>query len=157
MQHIHLPFRGALWELSSYPCCPVLRSRHSLSTLPFYSITLWIILGVLTFPCCVQCLIFKVGVLGPWNCDPYYSKSLPAIASRLAVGRINEDFSLDLGCTMDFVSPSRGLRDFQSLDLICAIWERGGCVCRPFKSRILQCCGAHGQELGQVYVFMGVH
>uniref|UniRef100_A0A672RA80 Guanylate cyclase n=1 Tax=Sinocyclocheilus grahami TaxID=75366 RepID=A0A672RA80_SINGR len=103
MQHIHLPFGGALWELSSYPCCLVLRSRHSLSTLPFYSITLWIILGVLTFPCCVQCLIFKVGVLGPWNCDPYYAKSLPAIASKLAVGRINEDFSLDLGCTMDFV------------------------------------------------------
>lgn len=103
MQHIHLPFGGAIWELSSFPCCPVLRSRHSLSTLPFYSITLWIILGVLTFPCCVQCLIFKVGVLGPWNCDPYYAKSLPAIASRLAVGRINEDFSLDLGCTMDFV------------------------------------------------------
>ncbi|KTG41397.1 hypothetical protein cypCar_00000822 [Cyprinus carpio] len=44
-----------------------------------------------------------VGVLGPWNCDPYYAKSLPAIASKLAVGRINEDFSLDLGCTMDFV------------------------------------------------------
>ncbi|ROK28157.1 Retinal guanylyl cyclase 2 [Anabarilius grahami] len=103
MRHIHLPFGGALWELSSYPCCPILRSRHSLSTLPFYSITLWIILGVLTFPCCVQCLIFKVGVLGPWNCDPYYSKALPAIASRLAVSRINEDFSLDLGCTMDFV------------------------------------------------------
>ncbi|XP_043114294.1 retinal guanylyl cyclase 2 [Puntigrus tetrazona] len=103
MQHIHLPLGGALWEFSSYPCCPVLWSRHSLSTLPFYSITLWIILGVLTFPCCVQCLIFKVGVLGPWNCDPYYAKSLPAIASRLAVGRINEDFSLDLGCTMDFV------------------------------------------------------
>uniref|UniRef100_A0A9J8DGM3 Guanylate cyclase n=1 Tax=Cyprinus carpio carpio TaxID=630221 RepID=A0A9J8DGM3_CYPCA len=103
MQHIHLLFGGALWELSSYPCCPILRSRQSLSTLPFYSITLWIILGVLTFPCCVQCLIFKVGVLGPWNCDPYYAKSLPAIASKLAVGRINEDFSLDLGCTMDFV------------------------------------------------------
>uniref|UniRef100_A0A8C2Q088 guanylate cyclase n=1 Tax=Cyprinus carpio TaxID=7962 RepID=A0A8C2Q088_CYPCA len=103
MQHIHLPFGGALWQLSSSPCCPVLRSRHSLSTLPFYSITLWIILGVLMCPCCVQCLIFKVGILGPWNCDPYYAKSLPAIASRLAVGRINEDFSLDLGCTMDFV------------------------------------------------------
>ncbi|XP_051521502.1 retinal guanylyl cyclase 2 isoform X1 [Myxocyprinus asiaticus] len=103
MQHIHLPFGGALWELSSYPCCPIIRSRHSLSTLPFYSIRLWIILGVLTFPCCVQCLIFKVGVLGPWNCDPYYSKALPAIASRLAVGRINEDFNLDLGCTMDFI------------------------------------------------------
>ncbi|XP_051535145.1 retinal guanylyl cyclase 2-like [Myxocyprinus asiaticus] len=103
MQYIHLPFGGALLELSSYPCCSIIRSRHSLSTLPFYCIRLWIILGVLTFPCCVQCLIFKVGVLGPWNCDPFYSKALPAIASRFAVGRINEDFSLDLGCTMDFI------------------------------------------------------
>ncbi|KAG9341410.1 hypothetical protein JZ751_019218 [Albula glossodonta] len=54
-------------------------------------------------PCCVQCLIFKVGVLGPWNCDPVFPKALPALAARLAVGRINEDFSLDLGCKLDFV------------------------------------------------------
>ncbi|XP_065136206.1 retinal guanylyl cyclase 2 [Paramisgurnus dabryanus] len=103
MQHIHLPFGGSVWELLSYHCCPILRNRHSLSTLPFYSIQLWIILGILSFPCCVQCQIFKVGVLGPWNCDPYFAKAIPAVASRLAVGRINEDFSLDLGCTMDFV------------------------------------------------------
>uniref|UniRef100_A0A8B9GVI2 Guanylate cyclase n=1 Tax=Astyanax mexicanus TaxID=7994 RepID=A0A8B9GVI2_ASTMX len=103
MHHFPLHFGGALWELSSYPCCPVLRSKHSLSTLPFYNITLWIILGVLTFPCCVQCLIFKVGVMGPWTCDPVFSKALPAVASRLAISRINEDYSMDLGCKMDFV------------------------------------------------------
>ncbi|XP_036411748.1 LOW QUALITY PROTEIN: retinal guanylyl cyclase 2 [Colossoma macropomum] len=103
MQQFPLHFGGALWELSSYPCCPILRSKHSLSTLPFYNLTLWIILGVLTFPCCVQCLIFKVGVVGPWNCDPVFSKALPAVASKLAINRINEDFSLDLGCKLDFV------------------------------------------------------
>uniref|UniRef100_A0A4W5L8A3 Guanylate cyclase n=1 Tax=Hucho hucho TaxID=62062 RepID=A0A4W5L8A3_9TELE len=78
-------------------------SRHSLASLPFYNFLLWVLLGVLTFPCCVQCLIFKVGVLGPWNCDPVYSKALPALAAKLAVGRINEDFSLDLGSKLDFV------------------------------------------------------
>uniref|UniRef100_A0AAR2INH6 Guanylate cyclase n=1 Tax=Pygocentrus nattereri TaxID=42514 RepID=A0AAR2INH6_PYGNA len=103
MQQFPLHFGGALWELSSYPCCPILRSKHSLSTLPFYNLTLWIILGVLTFPCCVQCLIFKVGVVGPWNCDPVFSKALPVVASKLAINRINEDFSLDLGCKLDFV------------------------------------------------------
>ncbi|KAJ8394689.1 hypothetical protein AAFF_G00042890 [Aldrovandia affinis] len=51
----------------------------------------------------VQCLTFKVGVLGPWNCDPVFPKALPALAAKLAVGRINEDFSLDLGCKVDFV------------------------------------------------------
>ncbi|XP_026790472.3 retinal guanylyl cyclase 2 [Pangasianodon hypophthalmus] len=101
MQQFPLHFGGALLDLSSCPCCNVLRSKHSLSTLPFFN--LWTILAVLTFPCCVQCLIFKVGVVGPWNCDPVYSKTLPAVASKLAISRINKDVSLDLGCTMDFV------------------------------------------------------
>ncbi|XP_035642559.1 retinal guanylyl cyclase 2-like isoform X1 [Oncorhynchus keta] len=104
MQHIPLNVGGVLWDLSNYPYSPtIFKSRHSLTTLPFYNFLLWVLLGVLTFPCCVQCLIFKVGVLGPWNCDPVYSKALPAVAAKLAVGRINEDFSLDLGSKLDFV------------------------------------------------------
>uniref|UniRef100_A0A8C7GX85 Guanylate cyclase n=1 Tax=Oncorhynchus kisutch TaxID=8019 RepID=A0A8C7GX85_ONCKI len=103
MQHIPLNVGGVLWDLSNYPYGPIFKSRHSLATLPFYNFLLWVLLGVLTFPCCVQCLIFKVGVLGPWNCDPVYSKALPALAAKLAVGRINEDFSLDLGSKLDFV------------------------------------------------------
>ncbi|KAK6296571.1 hypothetical protein J4Q44_G00327130 [Coregonus suidteri] len=103
MQHIPLNVGGVLWDLSNYPYSPIFKSRHSLATLPFYNFLLWVLLGVLTFPCCVQCLIFKVGVLGPWNCDPVYSKALPAVAAKLAVGRINEDFSLDLGSKLDFV------------------------------------------------------
>uniref|UniRef100_A0A8C5ATX7 Guanylate cyclase n=1 Tax=Gadus morhua TaxID=8049 RepID=A0A8C5ATX7_GADMO len=71
--------------------------------LPLYKFLIWILLGVLTFPCCVRCLIFKVGVLGPWNCDPVYSRALPGVAARLAVGRINQDASLVLGLKMDFV------------------------------------------------------
>lgn len=103
MQKFHLHFGGALWDLSSNPYSPIFKSRHSLATLPFYNFLLCVLVGVLTFPCCVQCLIFKVGILGPWNCDPVFSKALPAVAAKLAVGRINEDFSLDLGCTLDFV------------------------------------------------------
>lgn len=64
---------------------------------------LWLLLGVLTFPCCVHCLIFKVGVLGPWNCDPVYYRALPTVAARLAISRINRDPNLDLGLNMDFI------------------------------------------------------
>lgn len=103
MHQLPLPFGSVLWELSSHPCCPVLRCKHSLGAIPFYNFSLWILLGFLTFPCCVQCLIFKVGVLGPWNCDPMHSKSLPSVAAKLAVSRINEDLSLDMGCKMDFM------------------------------------------------------
>uniref|UniRef100_A0A3B4XJ34 Guanylate cyclase n=1 Tax=Seriola lalandi dorsalis TaxID=1841481 RepID=A0A3B4XJ34_SERLL len=77
--------------------------RPTLTTLPFYNFLLWVLLGVLTFPCCVRCLIFKVGVLGPWNCDPVYYRALPAAAARLAVSRINGDLNLDLGLKMDFI------------------------------------------------------
>uniref|UniRef100_G3NT14 Guanylate cyclase n=1 Tax=Gasterosteus aculeatus aculeatus TaxID=481459 RepID=G3NT14_GASAC len=101
MQTIHPHFRGALWE-SNYPCLPI-KSRPTLTTTPFYSFLLWVLIGVLTFPCCVRCLIFKVGVLGPWNCDPIYYRAQPAAAARLAVNRINEDLNLDLGLKIDFV------------------------------------------------------
>ncbi|KAK1786362.1 hypothetical protein P4O66_018064 [Electrophorus voltai] len=99
MHHIPPQFEGAL---SSYACCP----HPQKQTQPFHAAilhTFWIILGVLMFPGCVQCLNFKVGVIGPWNCDPVYSRALPAVASTLAISRINNDLSLDLGCKMDFV------------------------------------------------------
>lgn len=82
---------------------PIIKSRPTLTTLPVYNVLLWILLGVLTFPCCVRCLIFKVGVLGPWNCDPVYYRALPATAARLAVSRINGDPNLDLGLKMGFI------------------------------------------------------
>lgn len=102
MQHIPTHVRGPLWE-SSHPCLPVIKSRPTLTALPVYNFMLWALLAVLTFPCCVRCLIFKVGVLGPWNCDPVYYRALPAAAARLAVSRINGDQSLNLGLEMDFV------------------------------------------------------
>ncbi|XP_024133094.1 retinal guanylyl cyclase 2 [Oryzias melastigma] len=90
------------WE-SNHPCVSIVRNRRTLQSLPFYNIMLWLLLGVLTFPCCVHCLIFKVGVLGPWNCDPVYYRALPTVAARLAISRINRDPNLDLGLNMDFI------------------------------------------------------
>lgn len=101
MQQTPAHFRGALWE-SNHPCAPIIRSRVALTALPLYNSLLWVLLWVLMFPCCVRCLIFRVGVVGPWNCDPVYYKAFPAAAARLAVSRINGDLSLDLGLKMDF-------------------------------------------------------
>ncbi|KAJ0021849.1 hypothetical protein NQD34_009339 [Periophthalmus magnuspinnatus] len=102
MQQIPPNFKWPLWE-SSQPRVPVVKTRNVFPNLPVYNFSLWILLGVLTFPCCVHCLIFKVGVLGPWNCDPIYYKTYPTAAARLAVSRINRDPNLDLGLTMDFI------------------------------------------------------
>ncbi|NXK98093.1 GUC2F cyclase, partial [Formicarius rufipectus] len=46
---------------------------------------------------------FKIGLIGPWNCDPFFSKAFPHVAARLAVGRISQDPSLDLGHRLDYV------------------------------------------------------
>ncbi|KFQ28183.1 Retinal guanylyl cyclase 2, partial [Mesitornis unicolor] len=46
---------------------------------------------------------FKIGLLGPWNCDPFFSKAFPHVAARLAVGRISKDPSLNLGHRLDYV------------------------------------------------------
>ncbi|XP_054650491.1 retinal guanylyl cyclase 2 isoform X3 [Dunckerocampus dactyliophorus] len=101
MQHFPPNLRGPLWE-SIHPCVPVIKSRQTLLTPPF-NFLIWILLGVLTFPCCVRCLIFKVGVLGPWNCDPVYYRTFPAAAARLAISRISGDLTLNLGLEMDFI------------------------------------------------------
>ncbi|NXL63178.1 GUC2F cyclase, partial [Chordeiles acutipennis] len=46
---------------------------------------------------------FKIGLLGPWDCDPIFSKAFPHVAARLAVERISIDPSLDLGHRLDYV------------------------------------------------------
>lgn len=103
MQHFPFHFGGALWELSSKRSSFLLRNKPSSSTLPNYPPILWITLVLLICPCSAQRLTFKVGVVGPWTCDSVYSRTLPAVASKLAIDRINRDINLDLGCTMDFV------------------------------------------------------
>ncbi|XP_076792660.1 retinal guanylyl cyclase 1 isoform X2 [Arvicanthis niloticus] len=41
--------------------------------------------------------VFKVGVLGPWACDPIFARARPDLAARLASDRLNRDFALDGG------------------------------------------------------------
>lgn len=46
---------------------------------------------------------YKIGVVGPWACDPLFSKALPEIAAQLATERINRDPSFDLGYSFEYV------------------------------------------------------
>ncbi|CAO2643751.1 Retinal guanylyl cyclase 1 [Lemmus lemmus] len=41
--------------------------------------------------------VFKVGVLGPWACDPIFARARPDLAARLAADRLNRDLALDGG------------------------------------------------------------
>ncbi|XP_041597864.1 retinal guanylyl cyclase 2 [Vulpes lagopus] len=46
---------------------------------------------------------YKIGVVGPWACDPLFSKALPEVAARLAIERVNRDPSFDSGYSLEYV------------------------------------------------------
>uniref|UniRef100_A0A8C5ART8 Guanylate cyclase n=1 Tax=Gadus morhua TaxID=8049 RepID=A0A8C5ART8_GADMO len=69
-------------------------------------------------PCPAQGTRFRVGVVGPWGCDPLFSKAMPGVAAQLAVDRINKDPALSWEDTFDYVllqepcQTARGLQSF---------------------------------------------
>ncbi|KAL1766492.1 retinal guanylyl cyclase 2 [Sigmodon hispidus] len=52
---------------------------------------------------CVQALPYKIGVIGPWTCDPFFSKALPEVAAGLAIERISRDVSFDRSHSFEYV------------------------------------------------------
>ncbi|XP_066570976.1 retinal guanylyl cyclase 2 [Amia ocellicauda] len=62
-----------------------------------------VLLAILSLPCRTQAAVYKVGVVGPWSCDPIFATALPSVAAKLAVDRINSDMSLELGYTFEYV------------------------------------------------------
>uniref|UniRef100_A0A8C8DWN7 Guanylate cyclase n=1 Tax=Oryzias sinensis TaxID=183150 RepID=A0A8C8DWN7_9TELE len=53
-------------------------------------------------PCSAQAAWFRVGVVGPWGCDPIFAKALPSTAAQLAITHINRDPSLSSAGAFDF-------------------------------------------------------
>ncbi|XP_077355787.1 retinal guanylyl cyclase 2 isoform X2 [Festucalex cinctus] len=76
-------------------------------------------LCALPYPCLGA--LFRIGVVGPWECDPVFAKALPDVAARLAVNRINKDPSLSYAATFDYsvlhepCETSRALEKFVAL------------------------------------------
>ncbi|XP_029311273.1 LOW QUALITY PROTEIN: retinal guanylyl cyclase 2 [Cottoperca gobio] len=80
---------------------------------------LLVLLASLCFlPCPAQAGWFRVGVVGPWGCDPLFAKALPSVAAQVAVNRINKDPSLSYAATFDYTvlqepcETSRGLEKY---------------------------------------------
>uniref|UniRef100_A0A6I8S5Y4 Guanylate cyclase n=1 Tax=Xenopus tropicalis TaxID=8364 RepID=A0A6I8S5Y4_XENTR len=98
----HWPFYSFGLKCTSYPKWT--ESDYLLfSTFPSKIILLGSLLAILCFPQFVHCIPYKVGVVGPWSCDPLFSKALPNVAAKLAIERINKDASLDLGLSFNYV------------------------------------------------------
>ncbi|KAJ1080464.1 hypothetical protein NDU88_000663 [Pleurodeles waltl] len=91
-------FQNFLLMLSNHPRWRRRRHAHRSSHNWFYSICL-----LFCLPWCIQSTTFKVGIVGPWSCDPLFAKALPELAAKLAVSRINKDPLLNKGYWYDYV------------------------------------------------------
>uniref|UniRef100_A0A9R1SGE2 Guanylate cyclase n=2 Tax=Cyprinus carpio TaxID=7962 RepID=A0A9R1SGE2_CYPCA len=73
-------------------------------------------------PCEAWGTTFKIAIVGPWACDPMFSKALPDLAARLAMSRINKDPDLNKGYWYDYTlinedcSSSKALARFVELE-----------------------------------------
>ncbi|XP_060091325.1 retinal guanylyl cyclase 2-like [Heteronotia binoei] len=57
---------------------------------------------MLTPPLPIDGAVFKIGLLGPWNCDRFFSKAFPRGAAELAMQRIKKDPSLNVAGELDW-------------------------------------------------------
>ncbi|KAK6466465.1 retinal guanylyl cyclase 1 [Huso huso] len=64
---------------------------------------LFLLAALLGTPTQAGAATYKVGVVGPWTCDPVFSRALPDAAARLAVSRINKDPYLSQGYWFDYL------------------------------------------------------
>ncbi|KAI1898783.1 hypothetical protein AGOR_G00075920 [Albula goreensis] len=84
---------------------------------------LWLALLMVTYlPCEAWAATYKVAIVGPWTCDPLFSKALPDLAARLATSRINKDPRINKGYWYDYTlvnedcQTSRALARFAELE-----------------------------------------
>ncbi|XP_034020718.1 retinal guanylyl cyclase 2 isoform X2 [Thalassophryne amazonica] len=74
--------------------------RLSLHGLLQFLLVLCVSLCLLPYP--VQGTSFRIGVVGPWRCDPLFAKGLPHVAAQLAINRINKDPVLSHAATFEY-------------------------------------------------------
>ncbi|XP_056140619.1 retinal guanylyl cyclase 1 [Lampris incognitus] len=125
---LHCPFRSSSSSSpssssSSSLCKQPLPSSRVLRCSSWWGNCLILpLLMVIYLPCDAWGTTFKVAIVGPWTCDPLYSKALPDLAARLAISRINKNPYLNKGYWYDYTlvnedcKSSRALARFAELD-----------------------------------------
>ncbi|XP_021333059.1 retinal guanylyl cyclase 2 isoform X1 [Danio rerio] len=95
--HSFLPARGTSGLRS-----PSQMPHFSSDPKHIYLCLLWSTIILCLLPA-TNAATIKVGVVGPWSCDPIFTKAQPGVAARLAVAHINKDPYLSQGITFDYI------------------------------------------------------
>ncbi|KAM4619792.1 retinal guanylyl cyclase 1 [Polymixia lowei] len=137
----HRPFRSLSSSSPSTSSPP--SSLLSSSTLPLPSPPVlrferwwgnWLIFLLLMatyFPCEAWGATFKVALVGPWTCDPIYSKALPDVAARLATNRINKNPYLKKGYWYDYTLVNEDCKSSRALARFAELEGYGAAVLGP--------------------------
>lgn len=75
----------------------------------------WLTLGTIMPSVPISCAVFKVGLIGPWTCDPFFSKAFPEAATKLAMDRIKRDPSLNVAHELDCTLLEEDCRTWKAL------------------------------------------
>nr|AYD91334.1 Olfactory guanylyl cyclase GC-D [Neotrygon kuhlii] len=114
--------RGFLLELSNHPRWYHPQKQRFFMKLKYFP-SLWqLILGLSALMYQVDSLTFRIGVVGPWHCDPHFSKALPGVAAKLATDRIKREKLLQNGHILEYAvlqddcQTSKALTNFMEFD-----------------------------------------
>lgn len=103
--------------------------------LPFHSWRarwLWLaMLMVAYLPCEAWASTYKVAIVGPWTCDPLFSKALPDLAARLATNRINKDPNINKGYWYDYTLVNEDCQTSQALARFTELEGHGSAFLGP--------------------------
>ncbi|KAM4035292.1 retinal guanylyl cyclase 1 [Anomaloglossus baeobatrachus] len=90
---------------------PHLRSLLFLSNHPRWALsssTVLYLLILIILPNPILAATFRIGLVGPWTCDPLIAKALPDVAARLAISDLHSDHRLVSGIWFDHVLLTQG-------------------------------------------------
>lgn len=125
------------WTLTAHGLLPAgLKEPLALPFPPRGAWLLCFLLAALSLPCAAPPppAVFRVGVLGPWACDPIFAKARPRAAAHLAVRRINTDPSLRLGTTFDYVILEEDCNTSMALNGFLGLYTRATALVGPVNS-----------------------
>lgn len=99
--------------LSWFAISSRLSGHHGLASSKFWQYVC--LLALVSLLQRTQVLPYKIGVIGPWTCDPFFSKALPEVAAGLAIERISRDVAFDRNYSFEYVILNEDCRTSKAL------------------------------------------
>uniref|UniRef100_A0A4W4FCT9 Guanylate cyclase n=1 Tax=Electrophorus electricus TaxID=8005 RepID=A0A4W4FCT9_ELEEL len=137
----------ALIPISYATCKPIGHSGYHCNVSSCSTVSLWasIILLCLILPTSTA-VIFRVGVAGPWSCDPLFAKAYPSEAAQLAVNRINRDPTLSSAAYFDYVVLEEDCETSQALSHFFAYYTQASALVGPVNPGICDAAFLAGKD-----------